>query len=118
MPVLGVTMHNVGRSDLYVSAVLIAGGLRASTHLPACGPTWPVLPCLLKAGDSENWYLDVFEFKSICEKLRDESKKDLPSLAMRITLKDGRNIIVRRQIKLEELQRIWNVSAAGNGSAN
>ncbi|MET9225820.1 hypothetical protein [Lentzea sp. NPDC003310] len=114
-PVLGVTVHNVGRSDLYVSAVFIMGKSRASSHLPASGATWPALPHLLKAGDSENWYLDIFEFMSICKTLGDGNIKDVRRLGMRITLKDGQTITVRRLIKLEELQRIWNVSTNTNG---
>lgn len=115
-PVLGVTVHNVGRSDLYVSAVFITGASRASSHLPASGATWPTLPYLLKAGDSENWYLDVLEFKSIHKTLSNGNNRDVRRLDMRVTLKDGRTIPARRQVKLDELQRIWNISTAGNGS--
>ncbi|MET9225834.1 hypothetical protein [Lentzea sp. NPDC003310] len=116
-PVLGVTVHNVGRSDLYVSAVFITGKSRASNHLPSSGTTWPALPHLLKAGDSENWYLDVFEFVSICKTLGDGNLKDVRHIGMRIALKDGQTIPVRRRVKLEELQRIWNISSNTNGSS-
>lgn len=114
-PVLGVTVQNIGRSDLYVSAVFFTGKSRASTHLPAPGTTWPTLPHLLKAGDSENWYLDIFEFESICKTLTDGNTKDVRHLRMWVTLKDGQTIPVRRRLRLEELQRIWNFSAATNG---
>lgn len=117
-PVLGVTVHNVGRSDLYVSAAFITEESQSSTYLPAADKTWPPLPYLLKAGIARIGISMSLNFKNIWKTLDNDRNKEIHRLGVRVTLKDGRTIPARRQIKLEELQRIWNVSTAGNGAAN
>ena len=112
--VLGVTIHNVGRSDLYVSSVFIVDASGSNTYFPAASAGWPTLPCLLKSGDSENWYLKTSEFKDICDNWNMPNGTKGSRLEMRVTLKDGRKIVVRRRLRLEELQKIWNVSKLGN----
>ncbi|MET8761299.1 hypothetical protein [Lentzea sp. NPDC004782] len=114
-PVLGVTVHNVGRSDLYVSAVFVAGTSKADTHIPAVRTTWPQLPHLLKSGDSENWYLDAAEFERICAGWNLINGNRRSTIELRISLKDGRTVRARRRIKVAELQRIWNVAKASSG---
>jgi hypothetical protein len=114
-PVLGVTVQNVGRSDLYVSAVFVAGKSRSDTHFPPATANWPALPCLLKSGDSENWYLDTAEFEHICAGWNMVAGDRKSQLELRVTLKDGRTVRASRRIRVEELRRIWNVSKAGRG---
>jgi hypothetical protein len=114
-PVLGVTVRNVGRSDLYVSAVFVAGGSKTETHIPAARPNWPVVPHLLKSGDGENWYLDTAEFERICTGWNMTNGDRRSKIELRVSLKDGRTVRARRRVKVEELQRIWNVAKAGNG---
>lgn len=114
-PVLGVTVHNVGRSDLYVSGVFVVGNSTANTHIPAARATWPELPHLLKSGDSANWYLDTAEFERICAGWNMVNGDRRSTIELRVSLKDGRTIRASRRVKVEELQRIWNVSKASAG---
>jgi hypothetical protein len=114
-PVLGVTVLNVGRSDLYVSAVFVAGKSKSDVHFPPAASNWAALPCLLKSGDAGNWYLDTLEFERICTGWNMLNGDGRARLELRVSLKDGRTVRARRRVKVEELQRIWNVWKAGSG---
>jgi hypothetical protein len=109
IPVIGITVFNVGRADLYVSAVLLFGSTPGSSSIPAESDTWPALPCILRSGDSENWILDLSEIRGLCEKWHLVNGTKGAGIEFRAELKDGRTVPVRRKVSVEELRLIWNV---------